>query len=119
MGQISLKGMEFFAFHGVYEEERVKGNKFEVDLSIDYPFEAQVSDDQLAHTIDYAELYELVKVVMDKPANLLEHLAVSIANDIEGKFPEVKQITVTVSKFNPPINGRCEKAEVKVSIPSS
>ncbi len=114
MGMIKLKGMEFFAFHGVYEEERVKGNKFEVDLSIDYPFEDAVGDDQLGNTIDYAELYELVKVVMDKPANLLEHLAVSIRSKVQKKFPQIERVTVTVTKFNPPINGRCEKAEVTV-----
>lgn len=114
MGKISLKGMEFFAFHGVYEEERVKGNKFEVDLSIHYPFENKVIDDQLGGTIDYAELYELVKVVMDKPANLLEYLALSIRDQIKAKFPQIDQVSVTVTKFNPPINGRCEKAEVTV-----
>lgn len=114
MGKISLKGMEFFAFHGVYEEERVKGNKFEVDLSIDYPFEDKVGDDQLESTIDYAELYEIVKTVMDKPANLLEHLAVSIKDQIKSKFPQTEEVQVTVTKFNPPINGRCEKAEVTV-----
>lgn len=116
MGQISLKGMEFFAFHGVYEEERVKGNKFEVDLTINYPFEDKVDDDQLENTIDYAELYELVKAVMDKPANLLEHLAVSIGNAITRDFPQIEKTTITVTKFNPPINGRCEKAEVTVSL---
>ena len=114
MGIISLKGMEFFAFHGVYEEERVKGNKFEVDLSIDYPFEDKVANDQLDRTIDYAELYEIVKEVMDKPANLLEHLAVSIQGQVKTKFPQVESVKVTVTKFNPPINGRCEKAEVTV-----
>lgn len=114
MGKISLKGMEFFAFHGVYEEERVKGNKFEVDLSIDYDFENKVEGDELESTIDYAALYELVKVVMDKPANLLEHLAVSIRNQVRAKFPQIERVSVTVTKFNPPINGRCEKAEVTV-----
>lgn len=106
--------MEFFAFHGVYEEERVKGNKFEVDLSIDYPFEGQVADDLLENTIDYAALYELVKVVMDKPANLLEHLAVTIRDSITQQFPQIEKVSVTVSKFNPPINGRCARAEVTV-----
>ena len=106
--------MEFFAFHGVYEEERVKGNKFEVDLTIDYPYEDKVADDQLDNTIDYAELYEIVKTVMDKPANLLEHLAVSIRDQINDKFEHIEQVNVTVTKFNPPINGRCEKAEVTV-----
>ena len=106
--------MEFFAFHGVYEEERVKGNKFEVDLSIDYAFEDKVGGDELESTIDYAELYEIVKVVMDKPANLLEHLAVSIKDRVKTKFPLTQNVQVTITKFNPPINGRCEKAEVTV-----
>ena len=35
MGQIALEGMEFFAFHGYYDEEQKIGNKYGVDLYIE------------------------------------------------------------------------------------
>jgi dihydroneopterin aldolase len=33
-GRISLEGLEFHAFHGVYPHERESGNWFEVDISM-------------------------------------------------------------------------------------
>ena len=35
MGQIALEGMEFFAFHGYYDEEQKIGNKYGIDLYIE------------------------------------------------------------------------------------
>ena len=117
MGRIVLKSMEFFAFHGVYAEERKNGNRFEVNLSVDYPFEDKVKSDQLEDTIDYGALYLIVKEIMDSPANLLEYLSLTIAERIRSQFPQIEKVSVTVSKYNPPIDGPCEKAEVTVSLP--
>jgi dihydroneopterin aldolase len=36
MGKILLEGMEFFAYHGHYEEEQIIGTKFIVDIEIDF-----------------------------------------------------------------------------------
>ena len=108
--------MDFYAFHGVYAEERTNGNRFEVDLSVDYDFESKVKSDQLEDTLDYAELYLIVKEIMQSPANLLEYLAVTIGEKVKAKFPNIEQVHVSVSKFNPPIDGKCEKAQVAVSL---
>ena len=108
--------MEFYAFHGVYAEERKNGNRFEVDLSVDYAFEDKVRTDQLEGTIDYAALYLIVEEVMVSPANLLEYLALTIGDKIRASFPAIENVSVRVSKFIPPINGKCEKAEVTVEV---
>ena len=33
---IELKGLRFFAEHGMYVEERKVGNQFEIDLEVSY-----------------------------------------------------------------------------------
>ena len=116
MGKIKLDQMEFRAFHGVYEEERKQGNRFTVDLEVDYPFEEDALRDDLGYTLDYQSLYAITKKIMDVPSNLLEHLSMRIAEDVKNAFPQVNSVTVSVAKYNPPIGGECKSASVTVTI---
>ena len=57
MGRITLEGLEFFAFHGYYDEEQKIGNKYGVDITVETTLEKAQTDDKLSETIDYEELY--------------------------------------------------------------
>ena len=57
MVSIELIGLEFFAYHGVYEEEQHKGNNFIVNLLVSGDFCEAVDKDSLAGTIDYEKMY--------------------------------------------------------------
>jgi dihydroneopterin aldolase len=112
MGQIALEGMEFFAFHGFYDEEQKIGNKYGVDLYLHTNLNAAAASDNLAETVNYEKLYQLVLHEMALPARLLEHLGHRILERILAEFPFVQQVKVSVSKFNPPLGGICHKAKV-------
>ena len=114
MGQVSLEGMEFYARHGYYEEERIIGNKYSVDVTIDVDFSEAASEDKLEGTVNYEKVYEIVSEVMSKEADLLEHLAGNMIKSIKNHFPSVKKVLVKVSKHNPPIKGLCKKATVSL-----
>lgn len=114
MGQIALEGMEFFAYHGHFDEEQKIGNKYNIDVFIDTDLSKPASSDSLRDTIDYSNIYQMVKLVMSKKHRLLEHVGHEIIDEIKGKFTSVKKITVEVSKFNPPIGGVCHRAMVKL-----
>ncbi len=112
MGKVALEGLEFFAYHGFYKSERQSGNKFGVDVEVETGFEGAALEDNLKKTVNYEELYRLVKQEMEQPAQLLEHLAWRICQQVLQGFPEVHAATVTVRKFNPPIGGICHSARV-------
>ena len=114
MGQVSLEGMEFYARHGYYEEERIIGNKYSVDVHIETDFTEAAAADKLEGTINYEKVYELVAEVMKIDAMLLEHLAGKMIKSIKHSFPEVHSVEVVVSKYNPPIKGLCQKASVRM-----
>ncbi len=114
MGQVSLEGMEFYARHGYYEEERVIGNKYSVDVTLDVDFSEAASDDKLDGTVNYEKVYEIVSEVMNIDAKLLEHLAGKMIKSLKSHFPAVKKVSVKVSKHNPPIKGLCKKATVSL-----
>ncbi|UBM58307.1 dihydroneopterin aldolase [Marinilongibacter aquaticus] len=115
MGLISLEGMEFFAYHGFYDEEQKIGNKYSIDLSIETDLQEAASTDLLKNTINYEELYQLVLHVMQHKHRLLEHVGHQIIERIKGTYQGVEKVTVSVSKYNPPIGGICERARVIVS----
>jgi len=117
MGKVMLEGMEFFGYHGVYPEEKVLGNRFTVDLELHTNFKEAMVRDRLDGTIDYAQLYNLVKARMDQPVKLLEHLGYGIVLDIRAAFPEVDQIRITLKKQQPAIGGLVDFSGVSLSYP--
>ncbi len=109
---ISLEEMEFFAYHGFYEEEQKIGNKYSVDVHIEADVSKAVYSDKLADTLNYESVYQIVVEEMQRPTRLLEHLAQRIIDSILQKFFIAEKVSVSVSKFNPPVGGVCRKAKV-------
>lgn len=114
-GKVSLQGLEFHAYHGVYPHERSSGNKFEVDVIVETKFSETAFQDDLSGTLNYEDLYSIVKTEMDKPSKLLETVGYAIATKVLETFAEAKYVEVQISKFNPPIGGVCRKATVTVN----
>ncbi len=115
MGLITLSGMEFFAYHGCLAEEQIKGNKFIVDLEFFTGTEnAEITDD-LAQTVNYQKVYELVKAEMDIKSKLLEHISRRILDTLYRQFPYIGASKITVAKLNPAIGGKVEKVSVTLT----
>ncbi|MDR2627488.1 MAG: dihydroneopterin aldolase [Dysgonamonadaceae bacterium] len=112
---IQLTGLEFYAFHGVGEQERKVGNTFLVDIAIDTDISQSLTSDLLADTVNYAEIYARVKQEMAIPSHLLEHVAGRILTRLLEDFPQIKKATVEVAKRNPPVGGQVAWAKVTVS----
>ncbi|MBL7852486.1 MAG: dihydroneopterin aldolase, partial [Cyclobacteriaceae bacterium] len=106
-GKISLEGLEFHAYHGVYPHERSSGNKFEVDVLVETNIDPSAFQDDLSGTLNYESLYEVIREEMEKPSKLLERVGQSMATAILDKFPQALSVTITIAKFNPPIGGVC------------
>jgi dihydroneopterin aldolase len=116
MGLIQIENMEFYAFHGHYREEQIVGNKFLVDLSIDSDMALPAASDNLKDAINYQRAYKLVKEEMEKKSKLLENIAKRILDTIYNNFDGVREVTVKVSKMNPPMGGgRIEKVSVTLT----
>ncbi len=110
---ISLHGMEFFAYHGFYDEEQKIGNKYSVDITLQGEVqESATAQDQLAGTINYEVLYRLTAEEMQQKSRLLEHVAARILARIFESFTSVQQAEVCVRKHQPPVGGLCHYAAV-------
>ena len=112
MGTIALEGIEFFAYHGFYYEEQKVGSKYSVDIKVEAPFEEAAVHDQLSETINYEQLYKIIKQEIKKPSKLLENIAKRIIDRTIENFPHIEYVEVSISKFNPPVGGVCNRAKV-------
>ena len=115
MALIELEEMEFYAYHGHFEEEQVVGNKFLVNISIETDCSKAAESDKLQDALDYVSIYKITKQEMDKKSHLLEHLVGRIIDRIHNEFPQIVHSKVKVSKLNPPMGGKMEKVSVTFS----
>ena len=112
---VALEGMEFFAFHGFYDEEQRIGNKYGVDLKVYVDLTTAAATDSLPRTVNYEQLYAIVLAEMGTRARLLEHLGQRILARVLAQFPHIARVEVSVSKFNPPLGGICTRARVTLA----
>ena len=104
--KIILSGMEFYAYHGCFEEEKVIGTHFKVDAILYYDITEAAMHDDLNKTVNYQVVYGLVKEIMEQPANILEHLCYKITSRIKQHYPAITKTEITVYKLNPSIGGK-------------
>lgn len=112
---IRLKDADFFAYHGVFPEEKTNGNTFRVNVSVELPDDiAGCSTDSINDTLNYQNLYDIIANEMATPSDLLENVAMRIKKAILAQFPIVTNLRVTVAKKNPPLGGNVAWAEVEI-----
>jgi dihydroneopterin aldolase len=112
MATIAIENMEFHAFHGCFEEEQIIGNSFIVDIYMETNTEEAELSDELDKTVNYADVYELIKNEMAVKSKLLEHVGRRIINVIEQTYPQIDAIELKIAKMNPPIGGKVESVSL-------
>jgi dihydroneopterin aldolase len=105
--------------HGALPEEALRPQPFEVDLELLVDLRPAGRTDELAATIDYAELCEAARAVIAGPhALLLEHLAEKVAERaLAVAHGRAQGVVVTVRKLRPPVPVELATAAVRVHRP--
>ncbi len=117
MDKLVLKGLRFRGLHGVFEQEKIDGNTFEVDLTFILPLQKAGFSDDLTHTVDYSKARTIVANIIDGDSlNLIEALALRIGNKLFDEF-NVDKLEVSVRKLNPPMDGEIKYSEVTMKWP--
>jgi len=110
---ISLNYLRFWAFHGVYEEEKKVGNDYEVNLDVSFYIKKKII--HLAETADYSRLHAIISEEMQIPRKLLETFLMELAERIRDEFPQLKKIDASIRKLHPPIPGIVGNVAVRYS----
>ena len=114
MDRIILKGLRFHGYHGVMESERQVGQKYEIDAELTCDLSLAGVTDELAHTIDYGQVVNLiVEIGTQRSIQLIETIAESVASAILEQFP-VYEVRIHVKKLSPPMAQELTYAGVKI-----
>lgn len=108
MFTISLHKVEVLAPFGLYPEEWVLGNRFEVDIDV----QTAVSDVAGGRFVDYTVLNNIIRNAFVAEEQTLERIAQDIHAAAYAAFPFVMKIKVAVSKLQPPMPGNMAYARV-------
>lgn len=109
---IEVNGLRLTACHGVMEQERKVGNEFEVTAHLTADVMEALTDDSIESTINYAEVVEIISLIMKQPVNLLEHAAYQIKRALTAAYPNITSGMVRVVKLTPPIPAQMESVAV-------
>jgi dihydroneopterin aldolase len=113
---IELKGLVFFARHGALEEEAALGQRFKLDVTLRLSDGLDFRSDDPACTVNYADVYELVKECFTGDRyNLIETAADSIAVRVLDRFEKVREVTVKVKKPSVPVDCICDYFAAEVT----
>ncbi len=113
MFTINLHNLNFFAHHGVHEEERILGNNFIVNVSLTFNEEEHITS--LNQTINYASVYGIIQKRMNIPTALLETLAQELVSAIHVFDNRISSIKVSIEKKDPPISNMQGSVSVSLS----
>ena len=112
--RIVLRNIQLEGRHGFFDEEREVPQPFEVDVELLLDLRAAGIDDDLAKSIDYGRVYEVVRVIVETASfRLLEAMAEAISHEILAEFPVV-EVGVRVRKPAVQLGGPLDYAGVEI-----
>lgn len=113
---ITLSNLRFHAFHGVLPQERLVGNDYLLTLRVGYDVSRAMESDQVADTLNYAEVYQVASAEMAVPSSLLEHVAARIGGKLFERFPDITSIAIRLTKRNPPMGAYGDGASIELHL---
>lgn len=106
MDTIKLEGMAFYGYHGADSAENALGQRFFIDVEMKLELSVPGKSDQLEDSVDYAEVFQITKKVVEgRPCRLLERVAALVNEEIMAHYPSVQEVKTTIHKPGAPIQG--------------
>lgn len=116
MDVIKIEGLKCFAYHGVYPEEKEKGQDFILDIWLYLDLSEAGKIDNLEHTVDYGELCEVAKrYVCENKFNLLETVVQNLSRLILIRYGNLLHgVKICMWKPNAPISAEFKNVGVEI-----
>ena len=115
LDKIIIKGLKVFAFHGVNQEEKDKGQPFLLDVTLYMPLKKAGQTDDLEDTVSYARVSKaIVRMMNEKSYNLLEKAASEVAKGILMEFCEIESVDVLLKKPKAPVKAEFDYMSVEI-----
>lgn len=115
MDTIHIKGLEIFAYHGVYADEKQNGQHFIINADISVNTKTAGKSDDINDALDYGKLCEYIKEYMiNNQVNLLETLTNELSLRILLDYPKAESLRLEIQKPEAPIPMKFDTVSVEV-----
>lgn len=112
--RIIVAGMEFWGHGGVSEAERESPQRYRVNIEVFYDLHPAGHSDNLADTVNYSHVYQVVKEFGENSRyQLLEAMAEGMAHLVLERFP-AERVRIRLKKMAPPIAGPLDYVAVEI-----
>ena len=113
--EINIKTLQVFANHGVYPEENILGQRFDISLTMRVDARPAGKKDDLELSVNYGEVSSFITVFMkNNTYKLIEAVAENLAEELLLKYDLVKSLKLTVAKPWAPVGLPLETVSVTV-----
>lgn len=117
LARITISNAQLYGYHGVKEEERTLGGKYEIDADVYYDARTAALSDNVASAVNYEEvMYAIAETFDGENYSLIETLAYEILNTLMDRFPLVVEATIRIRKMSTPIRQVLDYVEVEQSM---
>jgi dihydroneopterin aldolase len=114
--RIELRGLRLVGVVGVLPEERTRAQPLELDVDLAVDMAAAGASDALDDTVDYGAVCDtLAAVVAELRPELLERLAVALAEAVLALDGRIAQVDLAVRKLRPPVPHALTSSGVRVT----
>ena len=113
---IHIDGIRLHAHHGVLPQEQLTGNDYIINVRASYDISRAMQTDDVADTLNYAEVYNIIKEEMSIPSKLIEHVAGRIADRLMDCYSQISSVMLRITKCNPPMGADCNGAGVEILV---
>lgn len=115
MDKIIIEDLEIYAYHGVAQEEKILGQLFIVSLQICLDLESAARSNRIEATINYAEVCDHVKAILQlENYDLIETAALKVIDGIFRRFGNVLAVKVLLKKPWAPMGHHLKYAAVEL-----
>lgn len=112
---IHIKGIKLYGYHGCLPEEGKIGTNYIIDIEIETDFMAAANQDDLSKTVDYCDVYNVVKREMSIRSKLIEHVGKRIHEAIRDEIKGINKLKVEIKKLRPPMNGDVDEVSIVIN----
>ena len=95
-----LNGIKIFAYHGLYEAERILGTEFIVDVKLIHLLDDDKIILSIEQAVNYEKIYSIIIDQMQVTENLIETVAQRILHKLKLEFEQANNIYITIHKPN-------------------
>lgn len=115
MDKIIIKNLKVYSYHGVNDEEKVRGQEFVVDAILELDLSTACESDNINNTVSYAKVIKTIGKVMGRESyNLLEKLSMQIIKEIFLLYTAVESVEICVKKPMAPIKANFDYVAVNL-----